>query len=574
MKKIFLKRLPVVLLGSALVWASGCNDSLTYDDVNENAPAVVSFTPEQGPIGTVITIEGTDLHLVDEVLIGGQAVAIKDRVSNTEMSIIAAIGGKTGEITLSNRYGSGNSASAFTYTYPAPTITVAALAKEREVSSTLVIPGANLGSVSKVYFKAPGQTAVAANVVKSTLTEIETVVPFIDGTSAAILLEYYNGTSSVLTPESGAPVIAVTNSSPTVTTNDYSGNHRHGTTFKLSGYNLEKIEKVLVGGKEANILAQASAELTFVIPSDFAEGLNTLKLAIVFANGTQTQTLTEAFVVEVEKVYYWTNITSWGQGQKNAIAAYKDNYQYSSFFVPQTGNLHANSEWGTLVDAVSLAEGGAVCSASNVSKLPADKYNSVLPYFFFSGVSQGHLQVNSPANSASQLRNFYDGYGGKRVTDDQSIDWYGTPMLTFRYLRDSEAAEKKIADKVKAGTLEIIDEASFPIDAAANTVAGIVVNESATPAIYGGTLNSQAWAPNYTPKSDADNYKVDAVLMVLYHALPGPSGEGNAVKNVKRIGFIHIKSANIRATKDSGNPRYSDVTYNVYWQKYDYDHSK
>ncbi len=50
----------------------------------------------------------------------------------------------------------------------------------------------------------------------------------------------------------------------------------------------------------------------------------------------------------------------------------------------------------------------------------------------------------------------------------------------------------------------------------------------------------------------------------------------NPAANVRRIGFLHIRTVNFRVVKSSSNvpPSGSDVTFNCYWQKYDYDYSK
>ena len=184
-------------------------------------------------------------------------------------------------------------------------------------------------------------------------------------------------------------------------------------------------------------------------------------------------------------------------------------------------------------------------------------------------MSAGQLQVNSPANSKGQLRNFYfennsaDEY---RVTGVKG-DCYGTPVLTFRYLDSSNAAEKALIDQVKNQTLEHIDEESFPIDVEAKTVGGIGISSAK------GTLNSDVWAAGkYTAGTDAAAVDVDAVLMVLYYGYDG-SAE-NVAANIRRIGFLHIRTVNFKTYNNTNAPSSSDVTFNCYWQKYDYDYSK
>ena len=63
----------------------------------------------------------------------------------------------------------------------------------------------------------------------------------------------------------------------------------------------------------------------------------------------------------------------------------------------------------------------------------------------------------------------------------------------------------------------------------------------------------------------------DAVILVLYYDYhgveKGGDGKNNFARNVKRIGLMHITHINYRMLK-------SDYTFNIYWQKYDYDYSK
>ena len=43
---------------------------------------------------------------------------------------------------------------------------------------------------------------------------------------------------------------------------------------------------------------------------------------------------------------------------------------------------------------------------------------------------------------------------------------------------------------------------------------------------------------------------------------------------MKRIGFLHIRTVNFKTYNNTKAPSSSDVTFNCYWQKYDYDYSK
>jgi hypothetical protein len=254
----------------------------------------------------------------------------------------------------------------------------------------------------------------------------------------------------------------------------------------------------------------------------------------------------------------------WGQGL--------DVEQLSCFFSPETGIVYANSDWREKVDPISYNYKGNTCSANqtpNKAMVTEEEYLSVNPYFFFSGVNAGQLQVNSPANSKSQLKNFYQTSEKK---DDNRVpgvngDCYGTPVLTFRYLSETNAAEKALIDAVRNQTLEHIDEATFPIDVENKTVGDISISSAK------GTVNTDVWASGLFPVGQAQsNVAVDAVLMVLYYGYEG--SVDNVAANVRRIGFLHIRTVNFVLYNNTNAPSSSDVLFNMYWQKYDYDYSK
>ncbi|MDE7344935.1 MAG: DNA-binding protein, partial [Alistipes sp.] len=131
-----------------------------------------------------------------------------------------------------------------------------------------------------------------------------------------------------------------------------------------------------------------------------------------------------------------------------------------------------------------------------------------------------------------------------------------------RYLDPAVANEKALADKVRNLDFRTIDETAFPIDTEQKTVAGVNLK---TPV---ASTNSSIWAPGiFTPGVEQLATPVDAVLLVLYYNYKGMTDD--ALSNVKRIGFVHIVSANYRPLNGVA-PALSDVTYNVYWQKEDY----
>lgn len=547
-----------------MLLATGC-DKTYVDDVTLYAPLIESFSPASAPVGTEIIITGQHLSGVTKAYIGDQEMVIKEKVSDTRLSIVAGANGRDGRIILENTQGKGESESEFTYSYAVPSLKPALLQKSVVMGEQLLLTGTDLSAVEAVIFTAEGQeNGHEGDIQEQSTTEIVARVPYVENGNVRITLRYFDGTSSVTTPLDEAPSIEVVRVVPVFDQPVTLERTAVGKSVTLTGENLDKVDRILVGEFEALISKQPTS-LTFTVPAgDFQDGDTETSVVAEYFDGNETITLSESFVVYVPYLMFWENMRVWAQG--------RDVESMSSFFSPQTGRVYANSDWRTVIDPISYQYQAATCSAGNTPNkavITEEQYNSVNPYFFFSGMSAGQLQVNSPANSTGQLRNFYfennsaDEY---RVTGVKG-DCYGTPVLTFRYLDSSNAAEKALIDQVKNQTLEHIDEESFPIDVEAKTVGGIGISSAK------GTLNSDVWAAGkYTAGTDAAAVDVDAVLMVLYYGYDG-SAE-NVAANIRRIGFLHIRTVNFKTYNNTKAPSSSDVTFNCYWQKYDYDYSK
>ncbi len=198
--------------------------------------------------------------------------------------------------------------------------------------------------------------------------------------------------------------------------------------------------------------------------------------------------------------------------------------------------------------------------------------------FYFYCNNSCVVSINSPASSAGLLKNFWvaNASGDANRLPGANGNCWGTAVMGFRALKENNAAEKELIDKVRAGQIENIDESLFPIDAEAKTVAGIGVGSASA------QLKDSEWADGLfgDKKSDVLNVKPDAVVLVLYYDHNGPAKDAenklNYASNVKRIGLLHITEVNFRIDQaNSSKPAtLSDYTFNIYWQKYDYDYSK
>ena len=514
------------LFACIILW-TGC-DSISMKEITVSAPQILSFSPESGSVGSEIVVTGEYLDDVVSATIGGEKVTILQKVSNGRLSLKVTSNAKTGKIVLSNSVGDGVSEADFTIEYPAPAISEAGIPTEVEMGNRLLLTGTHM---------------------------------YVESNKASVTFKYFNGTSEVETPLESAPQMIVARYEPAVATSSYQA-AQVGDIIVLNGTYLNKIDKVLLGDIECNVTLQNENELKFAVPSSetYVDGDNTMILKIVYFDGREVRTLTDAFVVQVPFVYFWENKKVYAQG--------RDVEELSSFFSPETGLVYANADWREKVDPVSFKHQAATCSANNKPAVSESEYNSVNPYFFFSGVNAGTLQINSPAGSSGQLKNFYtmnNSANDYRVTGANG-NCYGTPVLTFLYLDPSKSEYKALVDEVKNGTLDKIDETTFPIDVDAKTCRGFSISSMKT------SMNTDVWAAGIFEVGKEQKANVDAVLLVLYYNVAGSTS--NVADNVKRIGLLHIKTVDFKMYNNTKAPSSSSIEFDMYWQKHDYDYSK
>jgi uncharacterized protein (DUF2345 family) len=98
--------------------ANGTATSATNYTVGAaSTPTITSFSPHSGPVGTSVTITGTNLTGATAVKFNGTTATI---TSNTATQIVATVpaGATTGKITVTTAGGTATSATDFTVTGP------------------------------------------------------------------------------------------------------------------------------------------------------------------------------------------------------------------------------------------------------------------------------------------------------------------------------------------------------------------------------------------------------------------------------------------------------------------------
>lgn len=562
-----MKRILSQIMTAALVFSAVSCEQLSVNEVAANEPVIASFTPQSAPIGAEIVVTGEYLHNVTAAYIGDVRVDIAQKVSNTRLTIKVGQDVTSGKICLENEAGRGSSSESFTCSFAVPEISVNLLQTDAEMGTDMLVSGKWMNSVKSVIFTADGyQTGHEAEIKNRNDEEIVVKVPYVEQSAARITLTYFNGSEEVATPMETAPSINVIRYVPQIDAYEFVRT-AVGKSVVLTGSNLNNIDKVMVGEFEAPVFKEPS-KLTFTIPAgDFEDGETEVVLKALYFDCNETIILKNDFIVYVPFVKYWENAKTYCQGRFAESP-------FTSFFSPETGIVYENAKWKTELDPVALKYANSQWVSGNLPKpgvVSDEDYNSVVPYFFFSSVSGNVLQLNSPANSNSQLKNFYIDATGTPSNDyrvpggNNSLP--GTPILTFRYLDPANATENALRERVIKGEIENINEELFPISLADNTIAGIGMTSA-----KGGTKSSD-WCTRPTTLFDELGYRADAVFIVAYYSNNGYSKEA-PVANIKRLGFLHVTTIDWVVATANNDYRNSSVNFNCYWQKYDYDYSK
>jgi hypothetical protein len=160
-------------------------------------PTIASFTPASGPVGTVVTITGSNFTGATNVSFNGVATAFNVN-SDTEIQATVPADATTGKISVTNAFGTGTSANDFIVTAP-PSLT-SFIPTSGPVGTQVTINGTNFTGASSVTFN-----GFSANFTVNSDTQIRATVPA-DATTGKIGVA--NSAGSALSAEDFTVTIA------------------------------------------------------------------------------------------------------------------------------------------------------------------------------------------------------------------------------------------------------------------------------------------------------------------------------------------------------------------------------
>jgi IPT/TIG domain-containing protein/List-Bact-rpt repeat protein len=151
-------------------------------------PTITSFTPTSGPVGTGVTISGTNFTGATAVSFNGVSASFTVS-SATAIAATVPSGATSGPISVTTPGGTATSASSFTVTASAPTITSFTPASG-PVGTSVTISGTNFTGATAVTFN-----GVSASFTVSSATAIAATVPS-GATSGPISVTTPGGTAT------------------------------------------------------------------------------------------------------------------------------------------------------------------------------------------------------------------------------------------------------------------------------------------------------------------------------------------------------------------------------------------
>jgi hypothetical protein len=202
-----------------------------------SSPTISSFTPAAGPIGTLVTITGTNLSTVTDVKFNGVSAGSITIVSATSIKANVPVGASTGKISVTNPAGTAMSTAIFKVMPQVDSFTPAS----GPAGTSVTITGTTFNNATAVKFG----TAIATFTIDSP-TQITAIVPS-GAVTATISVTNPDGTdasatSFVVLPrvDSFTPTSATTGTSITITGMNFTGatsvtfNNVNATTFTVA----------------------------------------------------------------------------------------------------------------------------------------------------------------------------------------------------------------------------------------------------------------------------------------------------------------------------------------------------
>ena len=294
------------------IWA-GCNLCFivfaNFDDLyvehevspppDDDFPTISSFTPTSGPVGTSVTITGTNFTGATSVSFYGREASFTVD-SPTSITAVVPSGATTGQIMVNTPKGGVGSSTAFTVTAP-PQIS-SFMPLSGTVGSSVTVVGSGFTGVSSVKF-----TGTAASFTFTSDSEIHATVPNGAVTGPIFVTTPLGEAASPTAFTVTGPLPAISSFSPT------SG--PIGTDVEILGSNFTGATGVRFFDTPAGFTLVSDAEIHATVPG----GATTGQISVTTPNGTNISAA--SFTVITDTTPPQTTITSGPSGTTSSRSA-------------------------------------------------------------------------------------------------------------------------------------------------------------------------------------------------------------------------------------------------------------
>jgi hypothetical protein len=220
--------------------------------------SITGISPNHGPAGTVVTINGIGFTGTSTVVFNGTASATVTHVSSTQLQATAPAGGSTGQISVTNTAApTGTVRSAAYYAYRAPTVG-SFFPPSGITGSTVTINGTNFVPSAAVKFG----TLSSPSVTFVSTTQLRARVP-----NGAITgkISVTNPVGTGTSASSFTPTLSITGFSP--------GSGPVGTVVTIDGVGFNNGSGVKFNGTKATTVVHVSAtQLQATVPTGATSG--------------------------------------------------------------------------------------------------------------------------------------------------------------------------------------------------------------------------------------------------------------------------------------------------------------
>jgi hypothetical protein len=364
------------------------------------APTITSFTPASGPMGTSVTINGTNFTGATAVTFNGSAANFTV-TSATAIQTTVPAGATTGPLSVTTSGGTATSTNNFIF-IPAPTIT-SFTPTSGPVGTSVAISGANFTGATAVTFNGS-----AASFTVTSDTAIQASAP-VGATTGPLSVTTPGGTAASTNNFIVIPAPTITSFTPT------SG--RVGTSVTINGTNFTGATAVTFNGSAAS----------FTVPSDTAiqatvsAGATTGLISVTTPGGTATSASNFAVAPTI------TNFTptSGRVGTSVAISganftgatAVTFNGSAANFTVTSATAIQTTAPAGATTGPISVTTpGGAALSASNFTVVP-----NITSFTPTSGRVGTSVTINGTSFTGATAVTFNGSAASFTVTSDTAI---------------------------------------------------------------------------------------------------------------------------------------------------------